>query len=252
MLAASPFDEFVNKYGATRRRGMFGMVVHEMGRMIVDGTFAEGATLPREDELILRLDVSRTTFREAMKTLAAKGLVEIRPKTGTRVREKAEWHHNDPDVMVWHYEVGPSKSFLDGLIDLRRVLEPAAAARAAERATKPERKRIARAYHRMCDTIGDPKAHCDADCEFHTAIFAATQNLMLSRMIDLILIGIYANAVKSRKTVVEGQNRSLAYHADLLTAIEARDPVGAAAAANRLLDSWHPVPDRVRLTAKRV
>jgi DNA-binding FadR family transcriptional regulator len=251
VFTSSPFDDFVNKFGSARRRGMFGLVVHEMGRQIVDGTFPPGTTLPREDDLIARLDVSRTTFREAMKSLAAKGLVEIRTKTGTRVRDPREWHHTDPDVMVWYYEVGPSKMFLDALMDLRRVLEPAAAARAAGRASKAEVKRIAKAYRCMCDTIGDPQAHSEADRDFHTAIFAATHNMMLSRMIDLIVIGIYANTVMPSKTVVEGQRQSLPYHADVLAAIEAGDPAAATAAANRLLDSWHPVPERVRLTRQR-
>ena len=121
---------------------MFGTVVHDMGRLIVDGTYPPGMTLPREEELIAKLEVSRTTFREAMKTLAAKGLIEIRPKTGTRIRERSEWHHTDPDVMVWEYEAGPSESFLAALSDLRRVLEPAAAARAASRASKADIARI--------------------------------------------------------------------------------------------------------------
>jgi GntR family galactonate operon transcriptional repressor len=251
VFAASPFDAFVDKRGSTRRRGTFGMIVHEMGRLIVDGAFAAGTTLPREDELIAKLNVSRTPFREAMKTLAAKGLVEIRPKTGTRVRERSDWHHTDPDVMVWHYEAGPSKEFLDSLADLRRVLEPAAAARAAERATKADIARITKAYRGMCDTIGDPKGHSEADRDFHTAIFLATHNLMLSQMIDLIVVGIYANAVIASPAVVEGQRQSLPYHAAVLAAIEAKDPIAATAAANRLLDSWHPAPERVRLAKQR-
>lgn len=255
VFTSSPFDDFVNRYGSARRRGMFGLVVHALGRQIVDGSFPPGTTLPREEELIARLDVSRTTFREAMKSLAAKGLVEIRTKTGTRVRDPRDWHHTDPDVMVWHYEVGPSKMFLDALMDLRRVLEPAAASRAASRASKAEVARIAEAYRRMCDTMsestGDPQAHREADRDFHAAIFAATHNMMLSRMIDLIVIGIYANTVMPPKTVVDGYRRSLPYHADVLAAIEAGDPAAAAAAADRLLDSWHPVAERVRLTRPR-
>jgi GntR family transcriptional regulator, galactonate operon transcriptional repressor len=103
----------------------------------------------------------------------------------------------------------------------------------------------------MVAAIGDPKAHSEADCAFHTAIFVATHNVMLARMIDLIAIGIFANVVKAPKTVVEGQRQSLPYHADVLAAIKSRNPREAAAAADRLLDSWHPVPDRVRLMKRR-
>ena len=226
---------------------MFGVVVHELGRRIVGGEFGPCGGLPREDDLIAEIGVSRTTFREAMKCLAAKGLVEIRTKTGTRVRDRAQWRHTDPDVMVWHYETGPTRAFLEQLADLRRVLEPAAAARAAQRASKTEIARIAAAYQAMCASIGVPEQHAEADCAFHTAIFAATHNVILARLIDTIAIGIFGNAVKATKAVIDGQRRSLAYHADVLAAIEARDPVGAAVAAERLLDSWHPEPERARL-----
>lgn len=246
MLIASPFDDFVSQHGSTPRRGVFGMIVHDLGRRIVGGEFAEGEGLPNEDDLISRFRVSRSTFREAMKTLASKGMVEIRTKTGTRVRRRVHWHHTDPDVMVWNYETGPSQEFLDALVDLRRVLEPAAAARAAERATEAEIVRIVSAYDAMCRTIGDVRAHGDADREFHGAIFAASHNLILARMIDLIAIGIYGNTVRAPLSAVEGQRMSLQYHEDVLHAIQARDAAAAALAADRLLDTWHPVAGRVR------
>jgi DNA-binding FadR family transcriptional regulator len=103
----------------------------------------------------------------------------------------------------------------------------------------------------MCDTIGDPKGHSEADRDFHTVIFLATHNFKLSQMIDLIVVGIYANAVMASAAVMEGQRQSLPYHAAVLAAIEAQDPIGATAAANRLLDSWHPAPERVRLAKRR-
>ncbi len=246
MLISSPFDDFVSLHGATRRRGVFGMLVHDLGRRIVGGEFAPDAVLPNEDELVARFGVSRTTFREAMKTLAAKGLVEIRTKTGTRVRDPALWHHTDPDMMVWQYETGPSRRFLAALADLRRVLEPAAAARAAEHATAAELAAITRAFGAMCETIGDKAAHGEADRRFHAAIFAASHNFMLARMIDLIAIGIYGNVVHAPDSIIAGQRRSLPFHRDLLEGITARDPQTASRAAHALLDTWHPVPGRVR------
>ncbi|HEY6056762.1 MAG TPA: GntR family transcriptional regulator, partial [Candidatus Limnocylindrales bacterium] len=66
------------------RRGLHRDVVDALGFRIVDGEFEAGSHLPNEIELSLDLDVSRTVVREAIKVLAAKGLVESRPKTGTR------------------------------------------------------------------------------------------------------------------------------------------------------------------------
>ena len=245
MLVSSPFDDFVRRYGSTRRRGVFGMLVHDIGRRIVGGAFAVGETLPNEDDLVARFKVSRTTFREAMKTLASKGLLEIRPKTGTRVRDQKHWNHTDPDVMVWYYETGPSQAVLDALRDVRRVLEPAAAARAAQYSTPDEVERIAAAYAAMCATIGDPVAHSEADRAFHAAIFEATHNFILARLIDVIVIGIYGNAVNDTERVVAGQAMSLPYHAAVLAAIRAHDPEAAIVAVNRLLDTWTPKPERI-------
>lgn len=239
-MVTSPFDDFVRRYGSTPRRGVFGMLVHDIGRRIVGGEFPPGETLPNEDELVARFRVSRTSFREAMKTLASKGLLEIRPKTGTRVRDQRHWNHTDPDLMVWYYETGPSQAVLDALRDVRRVLEPAAAARAAQSATDAEISRIADAFAAMAASIGDPAAHCEADRAFHAAIFEATHNFILARLIDVIVIGIYGNAVSATDAVVQGQAMSLPYHAAVLDAIRARDPAAAIIAVNRLLDTWQP------------
>jgi DNA-binding FadR family transcriptional regulator len=245
VLVSSPFDDFVRRYGSTPRRGLFGLLVHDLGRRVVGGEFAAGMTLPNEDELVGRFKVSRTTFREAMKALASKGLVEIRPKTGTRVRPPCHWHHTDPDVMVWYFETGPRPEVLEALRDVRRILEPAAAARAARAATPAEIARIEDAYEAMVATIGDAIAHSEADRAFHAAIFEATHNFILARLIDVIAIGIYANAVSATAAVVRGQVDSLPYHLDVLEAIRVGDPTAAAAAADRLLDTWQPDIDRL-------
>src|SRR2546428_11094091 len=80
------------------RRGLHGAVVHEIGVRILRGDLAPGDLLPNEDELSGELAVSRTVLREAIKVLAAKRLVESRPKTGTRARERRGWNLIDPDA----------------------------------------------------------------------------------------------------------------------------------------------------------
>jgi DNA-binding FadR family transcriptional regulator len=229
LVAHSPFDEFVRKYGTTQRRGIFGYFVHDLGRRIVGGEYPQGSILPNEPELVSKFGISRTVIREAMKCLAGKGLV----------RDRSYWHHTDTDVMVWYYESGPSVELMRSIKDLRRVLEPEAAARAASRGTEDEIAAIGIAYQRMVDTVGDPNVNSDADLSFHTAIFSATHNMIYAQLIDLLAVAIYANrAVSVPAEVVEGQKRSLPYHKDVYDAIASRDPVAAAGASNRLLDSW--------------
>src|SRR5438046_5262201 len=117
------------------RRGLHGAVVHDIGLRIVQGELEAGDPLPTEDELSGELSVSRTVLREAIKVLAAKRLVESRPKTGTRVRQRAEWNLLDPDVLAWQLEAGPSPQFLEDTVELRAIIEPAAARLPAEPAT---------------------------------------------------------------------------------------------------------------------
>ena len=244
MPKSSPFDEFVARHGSTPRRGVFGLLVHDLGRRIVSGEFAEGDLLPNVDLLVSQLKFSRTPIREALKSLASKGLVEIRTKMGTRVRPRALWHHTDPDIMVWNYEIGPSQEFLGALADLRRALEPEAAVRAAQRATAPEIAAIGVALQAMRETTSTPVTHAKADWAFHQAIFAATHNLMFERLFDVIAIGIFANAITTPKQKIsDGYHRSIPYHEHIFEAIKARDSGRAADAVHRLLDTWQPEPN---------
>jgi DNA-binding FadR family transcriptional regulator len=238
MSAPSPYDDYVREHGNIPRRGVFGHFVHDFGRRIVGGEYPPGATLPNEPEIALRFGIRRTIIREAMKCLAGKGLIEIKTRVGTRVRARNDWHHLDSDVMVWHYETGPSREIMRYIKDLRRVLEPQATVRAAERATPEYIARISAAFDEMSASLGDVRAHSDADLKFHAAIFAATENMIYAQLIDLIGVAIYANRVLSaRERVLESQRRVLDLHRDILDAIRDHDQDGALLASHRLLDA---------------
>ncbi len=90
------------------KRSRHGQVAHEIGIRIMSGELAIGATPPNEAEFSGRLNVSRTALRESIKVLAAKGLLESRPKIGTRVRPRAAWNMLDPDVLAWRLEALPA------------------------------------------------------------------------------------------------------------------------------------------------
>ena len=77
--------------------------------------------------------VSRTAYREALKFLTSKGLIEAKPKTGTRVRPRGEWNLLDPDILRWSLQAGPSLDFARDLFELRRTIEPEATRLAALR-----------------------------------------------------------------------------------------------------------------------
>src|SRR5262245_19668251 len=83
------------------RRSIHGRIAHELGQQILHGDLAPGEILPSETALGQEFGVSRTVLREAIKVLAAKGMVESKTKIGTRVRERDLWIMLDPDVLSW-------------------------------------------------------------------------------------------------------------------------------------------------------
>ncbi|HWU80722.1 MAG TPA: GntR family transcriptional regulator, partial [Caulobacter sp.] len=110
-----------------------GSIARALGIAIVSGQHQPGDVLNNEIDASEKLHVSRSAYREAIRILAAKGLVESRPKTGTRVSPRNRWSLLDPEVLAWFFESEPSEGFLQELYELRMIVEPAAAALAAER-----------------------------------------------------------------------------------------------------------------------
>ena len=103
------------------RRGLHGELVHDIGVRILRGDLEPGDALPSEFDAGGQT-VSRTVVREAVKVLAAKGLVEARPKTGTQVRERRFWNLMDPDVLAWRLEATPGDDFFVEVFELRRLI----------------------------------------------------------------------------------------------------------------------------------
>ena len=123
--AARPrFGRLATPSGARR---IHGSIAHELGVAIVTGRYSPGETLPGEVEFSEQLKVSRSAYREAIRILAAKGLVESRPKAGTRVSARDRWNLLDPDVLAWTFEREPGETFIRDLFELRMIVEPAAA-----------------------------------------------------------------------------------------------------------------------------
>ena len=113
-------SETRSRAGSDRRIGkpvrsparIHGVIAHDLGVAIVSGQYKPGEILQNEIDFSERLEVSRSAYREAIRILAAKGLVESRPKTGTRVNPEARWNLLDPDVLAWSFETEPSPSLV--------------------------------------------------------------------------------------------------------------------------------------------
>lgn len=167
-------------------RALHARVAHDVGRRIISGDYAEGASLPRESELAEQFGVSRQAVREALKVLAAKGLVASRRRTGTSVLPRTSWNLLDPDVLAWHSPESIRKEFLDDLVELRRVIEPPAAALAARRVDPERLSRIKAALDGMRENVDNEAQFLEADAEFHVALLAASGNSLFERLSTII------------------------------------------------------------------
>jgi DNA-binding FadR family transcriptional regulator len=155
------------------------MVAGKIGRRIVSGQYRPGDTLPTEPRIQAEFGVSRTAVREAIRLLSAKGLTASRPKIGTRVRPTVDWNMLDPDVLRWQLDQSPSEEFIHALFEMREIIEPAAAERAAERATPEELDRMGVAMDGIQNEARASPEQIKADIDFHMAILEASRNPLL-------------------------------------------------------------------------
>ena len=216
------------------RRGLHGEVVHTIGLQIVSGELRPGDPLPPEDDLTSDLSVSRTVLREAVRVLAAKGLVQARPKTGTRVRERSEWNILDPDVLSWRTESSHDQKLYEETTEVRLAIEPLAARLAATRATDDEVAAIAAAYDAMEAGVDDQSAYLAADLQFHSGILESCNNELLEHL-GRVLRAVLRATFTLTTTPSRSRRRALPLHRAILDGILAGDEDAAEAAARTLI-----------------
>jgi DNA-binding FadR family transcriptional regulator len=205
-----------------------------IGRRIVEGEWGEGAILPPEPELCAELGVSRTPLREAVKRLAAKGLIVVGPKSGTRVLPANRWNQLDGDVLRWRTDVGMSDGELEQLYELRLIFEPEASRLAAVRGSGEDHAVITAAMDDIERLRSHPTAVIAPDIAFHIAIIAATRNMFLISISDAIRTALayqFEAGVKMRPFPAD----ELLMHRHVCDAILARDGELAARLTRELI-----------------
>ncbi len=182
--------------------------------MIMGGDLTPGARLG-EVELADRLGVSRTPVREALSRLAAEGLVEVAPNRGARV---ATW----------------TVAELEGVFDLRSVLEPQLTAHAVPNATPADVAELDALAERMHE-VGSPGPHQDLDAlvplnrAFHDRLVALAAHPALA---TALAAAIHPPIVRRNFLTYDEASlrRSLAHHSEIVAAVRAGDPEWARAA----------------------
>jgi len=211
------------------------MVAGAIGRRIVSGQYKPGDILPTEPRIQEEFGVSRTAVREAVRLLSAKGLTLSRPKIGTRVRATVDWNMLDPDVLRWQVDQSPSESFIHSLFEMREIIEPAAASRAAERATPDEIKRLAAAMAGIETELRGSAAQIRADIDFHMTLLEASRNPMLRSVGALIQSALEITFSLGWRTVMA--NDAVLMHRTIFEAVRDQRSEDAFIAMRRLLRS---------------
>lgn len=212
--------------------------MHDIGLAIVRGEFAPGSTLPNEDALAARTGAGRPALREAIKVLSGKGLVRTARRYGSRVTPRTEWHFLDPDVLSWHLtDVHNWPSFLRDIVEMRQLVEPAAAALAARRATKEEVEAICDVAERL--PLVSTEASIADDVVYHTTILRASHNSILAGFAPSleVLLRAYFAAIWRIRPHGPHFEASRNLHQALAGAIQAREPKAARDTMDEMLEA---------------
>jgi DNA-binding FadR family transcriptional regulator len=205
--------------------------------------------LDGEIEASSRREVSRTAYREAMRILSAKGLIRSQPRTGTSVSEISEWQLLDPDVLAWLFSAVPRPDVLHSLFELRTIVEPAAAALAAQRRSPSHLLEMRDALVAMSIHTLRTQEGREADMRFHAALLAATANPFVISLTNGVTAAV--SALTEFKTSLAPISRDpLPDHQRVYNAIAAKNADTAREAMVRLIRHAvldMPVKQRPRL-----
>lgn len=216
-------------------RRLHGAIANKLGVAIVSGEYAPGDTLSGEVAFSEELNVSRSAYREAVQVLTAKGLVESRPKAGTRVLPRSRWNLLDPDVLAWAFAGEPDKQFVRDLFELRAIVEPAAAGLAAQRCDMDDLKAMKTALGLMRRHTLATETGRSADRDFHNAILHATKNDALQVLAASIGAAVnWTTQFKQRSRALP--RNAIPDHAKVFEAISGGDAPGAADAMRQLVE----------------
>jgi len=163
-----------------KEKKIYEEIVEQIKQLMANGNLNPGDRLPSERELAERLQVSRASVREAVKSLEIMAFVETKPGEGTFIRS----HNSDEIILPLAMFLAVEKSSIFDMFEIRRIFETATARMAAERATEDEIARIYHYYKQMEESISfkDSEKGEEYDTLFHYSIAEASRNGLLIRL----------------------------------------------------------------------
>lgn len=232
---AAPARPVVKRLVKMPRQLVHMTIAQQIGVSIVTGQTPPGTVLNGEVAFAAEHGVSRSAVREAMRMLDAKGLVESRPKTGTRVRPRSDWNLLDPVLLAWMFEAEPPADFVRSLFELRMIIEPAASELAARKRDGVQLARMRHALDAMARFGLASETGQGADQLFHHILLEATGNELLVNLSGSITSAVrWTTIFKHRQ---QGAPRdSIPQHRALFAAVAKGDPAAAREATITLLE----------------
>ena len=228
-------------FKAIKRRRLSQEIVGQIREFICDGILKPGDRLPAERELAERLEVSRSSLREAMRALELQGLVVSRPGAGTFVSAESL----DTLLSMMSASMNHERETLNEIFEVRHLLEPQIAVLAAERATTEDIELMEKALDEQEAQISMGETGVQGDTAFHFALAQATRNSALVKVISTIADILRESRDQSLQTPGRPQ-RSLTSHRHVLDMIRRKDAEGARAAMEYHLsdvERAHGAPD---------
>jgi len=222
-----------------KRKRLYEDIVQQIHELIRQGTLKPGDRLPPERELAERLQVSRSSLREAIRALDLQGIVVSRPGSGTFINTNSA--EDLVSTIASCLLVG--RDDLSDIFEMRRLLEPQITALAVERATVANVRRMAKTLQDQELQISQGQTGVEADTAFHFAIAEATQNSALVRVFTTIADILRQSRNLSLQTPGRPQ-RSLRSHREILRKIVERDMEGAREAMAHHISAVEPVTIR--------
>lgn len=215
--------------GRRAARNFHTFVINEIGHAIVTGAFSIGSVLASDAVMMEQYGVSRTVLREALKTLEAKGLVEARPKVGTRVSPRSRWNFFDPQVLAWHYHAAPDPEFYQSLFRIRGALEAPMIALASRHRTA-EHVRLLKYWCHQMETAGDSIEQFGLAClEVHGVIAESGRDPLLRSTLGVVELTLALALTRDQAmTGAQYRERAAALFVQLTAAIEASQADAAA------------------------
>lgn len=178
------------------QRNLSYLLAEKLGQKILTAEYQAGSILPGEIELGEQFGVSRTAVREAVKILAAKGMLLPRPRIGTRVMPQNHWNFLGQDLLTWWMTRENFDQVMQHFLILRSSLEPQACALAATKATPKQKAQLTQlmAEMRALHLNFDHERWIEIDTQYHQLLYEASANPFLTSFANLFN-SIYQNYV---------------------------------------------------------